>query len=80
MPASRHHPFQTDDPRLKPIHGKVLTGERLIESDALTLYRTGDILAVGWMANYVRERMHGDKAFVCLRTQKRLARRLHHGA
>src|ERR1700716_283347 len=63
MPASRHHPFQTDDSRLQSIHAKVLAGERLSASDALTLYRTGDILAVGWMANYVRERMHGDKAY-----------------
>ena len=27
------------------------------------LYRSGDILAVGWMANQVRERMHGDIAY-----------------
>jgi 2-iminoacetate synthase ThiH len=32
-------------------------------NDALALYRTGDILAVGWMANHVRERMHGDKTY-----------------
>src|SRR5271166_1533580 len=64
MPASQHnHPFQTDDPRLTPIHGKVLAGERLDADDALALYRAGDILAVGWMANYVRERMHGDKTY-----------------
>src|SRR5258707_15025717 len=63
MPASSHHPFQTDDPRLQPIHAKVLAVERLSASDALALYRTGDILAVGWMANSVPERMHGDKAY-----------------
>ena len=40
-----------------------MAGERLTADDALALYRTGDILAVGWMANYVRERMHGDKAY-----------------
>src|ERR1700678_1614319 len=57
------HQFQTDDPRLTPIHAKVLAGERLDAADALTLYRTGDILAVGWMANHVRERMHGDKTY-----------------
>ena len=57
------HPFQTDDPRLEPIHAKVMAGERLDFADALTLYRTGDILAVGWMANHVRERMHGDKTY-----------------
>jgi len=57
------HPFQTDDARLRPIHAKVIAGERLSSDDALALYRTGDILAVGWLANYVRERMHGDKTY-----------------
>src|SRR3974390_2873558 len=57
------HPFQTDDPRLLPVKGKVLAGERLTENDALVLYATGDILAVGWLANWVRERMHGDTAY-----------------
>src|ERR1700682_2619818 len=57
------HAFQTDDARLVPICHKVLVGERLNAHDALTLYRTGDILAVGWMANYVRERMHGDNTY-----------------
>ena len=40
-----------------------MAGERLNADDALALYRTGDILAVGWMANHVRERMHGDKTY-----------------
>ncbi|MBO0911501.1 MAG: aminofutalosine synthase MqnE [Acidobacteria bacterium] len=60
MPA---HRFQTDDPRLESIHEKVLRSERLDSGDALSLYRTGDILAVGWMANHVRERMHGDRTY-----------------
>lgn len=57
------HPFQTDDSRLLPICDKVLSGQRLSAADALTLYRTGDILAVGWLANYVREKMHGDRTY-----------------
>ncbi len=57
------HPFQTDDARLNPIAEKVRTGERITENDALALYRSGDILAVGWLANSVRERMHGDKTY-----------------
>src|SRR5438067_3854570 len=57
------HPFQTDDSRLKPVREKVLAGERLSADDALTLYRTADILAVGWLANHVRERIHGDKTY-----------------
>jgi aminodeoxyfutalosine synthase len=61
MPAL--HQFQTDDPRLQRIHGKVLAGQRLDEQDALALYRTGDILALGWLANHVRESMHGDTTY-----------------
>ena len=57
------HAFQTDDPRLRPIHDKVMALERLSSDDALALYRSGDILAVGWLANHVRERMHGDIAY-----------------
>src|SRR5207237_6364914 len=57
------HAFQTDDARLHPISDKVLAGGRLSHDDALTLYRTTDILAVGWLANNVCERMHGDKTY-----------------
>src|SRR5512132_2897380 len=57
------HPFQTDDARLLSIKDKVLADSRLNADDALSLYRTGDILAVGWLANWVRERMHGDTAY-----------------
>lgn len=60
MPA---HSFQTDDDRLLPIQAKVLSRERLTQEDALTLYRTPDILAVGWMANHVRENLHGDRTY-----------------
>src|SRR5450755_5156908 len=61
--AKKQHPFQSDDARLKPIADKVMAQERLSEEDAFALYRSGDILAVGWMANHVRERMHGDIAY-----------------
>src|SRR5213082_2814255 len=65
--ASQHvfqtHAFQTDDPRLQPIAAKVLARERLTPEDALALYRSPDILAVGWLANLVRERMHGNIAY-----------------
>ena len=57
------HQFQTEDARLEPIARKVLAGERLTGDDAFVLYGTGDILAVGWLANHVRERLHGDKTY-----------------
>jgi aminodeoxyfutalosine synthase len=61
--VANSHLFQTDDARLKPIAEKVLAHERLNTEEALALYRSGDILAVGWMANHVRERMHGDTTY-----------------
>src|SRR5246127_2749238 len=61
--VSTRHSFQTDDQALLPIAEKVQSGERLSAEDGLALYRSGDILAVGWMANYVREKLHGDVAY-----------------
>src|ERR1700749_663357 len=52
-----------EDPRLQPIADKVRAGERLNFDDGLTLYRSPDILGVGWMANEVRERLHGSKTY-----------------
>jgi aminodeoxyfutalosine synthase len=55
--------FRTYDPRLEPISAKVLAGERLSGEDGLMLYGSHDVLAVGWLANHVRERMHGDVTY-----------------
>ncbi len=52
--------LQITDPRLRPIAAKVMAGERLTASDGITLYRSPDLLAVGWLANHVREARHGD--------------------
>ena len=57
------HSFQCDDPRLLPIAEKVQVGVRLGEDDALALYRSADILAIGWLANSLRERRHGDTTY-----------------
>jgi len=46
-----------EDARLQPILEKVRAQVRLDYEDGLTLYRTSDILGVGYMANLVRERM-----------------------
>jgi len=55
--------FRTYDARLEPIAVKVFAGERLMYDDGLTLYRSSDVLAVGWLANSVREKMHGDVTY-----------------
>ncbi|MGB2623288.1 MAG: aminofutalosine synthase MqnE [Candidatus Acidiferrum sp.] len=48
------------DQRLQPIAAKVLAGERLSLDDGIALYRSPDLLAVGWLANQVREKRHGN--------------------
>src|SRR5437899_8985568 len=57
------HAFQTDDARLRPIAEKGLAGQRIDAAYALALYRSFDILAVGWLANHVREKMHGNTTY-----------------
>ena len=68
---SPRHSFQTDDAALTSIADKVLRGERLSFEDGLTLYRSGDILAVGWLANWVREKKHGWRGKICQNTANR---------
>ena len=48
------------DKGLAAIAEKVLAGGRLSLDDGIALYRTPDLLAVGWLANYVREKRHGN--------------------
>jgi aminodeoxyfutalosine synthase len=52
-----------DDRTLAPIAEKVFAGERLSFDDGVALYRSPDILGVGWLANFVREKMHGNVAY-----------------
>jgi len=62
VPAEAHK-FQTDDDHLAPIAARVIAGGRLCAEDGMALYRSGDILAVGWLANLVRERLNGNVCY-----------------
>jgi aminodeoxyfutalosine synthase len=55
--------LQISDARLEPVAQKVFAGERLTSADGLALYESHDLLAVGWLANYVREQRHGDVCY-----------------
>ena len=55
--------LQIEDGRLEPIADKVIAGERLSFADGLTLYRTHDLLVLGWLANWVREQKNGNTAY-----------------
>jgi aminodeoxyfutalosine synthase len=48
---------------LDAIRDKVRSGERLSFEDGLALCRCPDVVAVGQIANEVRERLHGDRTY-----------------
>lgn len=52
-----------DESELADLIIKVENGERLALEDGLRLMSSNDILALGYMANIVRERLHGDKTY-----------------
>lgn len=52
-----------DDPKLHAIADKVAAGERLDSDDGIALYRSTDLLGIGYLANTVREKMHGDTTY-----------------
>lgn len=48
---------------LMDLYEKVSSGVRLTASDALRLYESPNLTGIGYMANIVRERMQGDRAY-----------------
>ena len=48
---------------LGDILDKVKNGERISKEEGVRLYECPDLLAVGYLANMVRERKNGDKAY-----------------
>jgi aminodeoxyfutalosine synthase len=55
--------LQISDERLIPVADKVLNRERLNAADGVAMYRSPDLLALGWLANHVRERRHSNTCF-----------------
>jgi aminodeoxyfutalosine synthase len=51
------------DPALLPVAEKVLAGEPLSFDDGVALYATRDLHGVGRLANFARERLHGDRTY-----------------
>lgn len=48
---------------LKDIIYKVENGERLSREDGIRLFKSGDLLTIGYLANLVRERKNGNKTY-----------------
>lgn len=52
--------YQSD---LGDIYSRILAGERMTLADGVRLYESPHLAYVGYMANHVRERLNGDKAY-----------------
>src|SRR3954447_4409757 len=52
-----------EDRHLRPIFQKVKSGERLSLEDGVAMFRSHDILSLGYMANLQRERLHADVTY-----------------
>jgi aminodeoxyfutalosine synthase len=66
MTSLAHKTFKQpaiEDRRLQVIYEKIRVGDRLSFDDGVAMFRSGDILALGYMANLVRERLHGDTTY-----------------
>lgn len=54
---------QPSDPRLLAIYDKVVDQQRLSFDDAVTLFETDDLIAVGAMADWVNRQKNGNRVF-----------------
>src|SRR5947208_6439322 len=52
-----------EDARLRPIAERVLAEDRLDFDDGVTLYHSNDLLALGWLAHHVRQKLHGARTY-----------------
>ncbi len=50
-------------PELRNIAEKVFAGERITDEDGLLLFEKGTLPFTGSLANYMREKLHGDKTY-----------------
>jgi aminodeoxyfutalosine synthase len=53
----------TTDTQLKNIAQKVKDGTRITDEECLTLFEKGSLGFVGTLANYIREKLHGNKTY-----------------
>jgi aminodeoxyfutalosine synthase len=61
--SGKLEPGQLQDPALRPIAEKVMSGRRLDGADASALYETSDLLGLGAMADFANQARNGDRVF-----------------
>jgi aminodeoxyfutalosine synthase len=54
---------QTSNKDLQSIAQKVKDGSRITDAECITLFEQGDLPFVGALANFIKEKLHGDKVY-----------------
>ena len=65
MPIPAAPGLRLEDPALRPIADKVMSGERLTTDDAVALFDSHDLLAIGQLADAATRAKHGDRVYFC---------------
>ena len=55
--------YREQSPALRTIADKIYRGERISREEGITLFEEGNLPFVGSLANYVREKLHGQQTF-----------------
>jgi aminodeoxyfutalosine synthase len=55
--------LKVTDPALRPVADSLAAGRRLSANDGAALYASRDLHGIGRLANFAREKLHGDKTF-----------------
>ncbi|HWB53025.1 MAG TPA: aminofutalosine synthase MqnE [Tepidisphaeraceae bacterium] len=55
--------FRITDQALSTIADKIFAGQELSHADGVALYASRDLPTIGRLANFVREKLHGDKTY-----------------
>ena len=55
--------MRTADKTLQPIGEKIISGQRISPEEGLLLFEQAPLPFVGTLANYIREKRHGDKTY-----------------
>jgi aminodeoxyfutalosine synthase len=61
--ATEKVPFINNNPRLQGIAQKIYNGERIDASEGLLLFNEASLGFVGYLANHVREKLHGNNTY-----------------
>ena len=55
--------FHLSDAALRPIADKIAAGERLSREDGIALFASNDLIGIGQLAEFARERINGDRVY-----------------